>query len=152
MIKGNSRCKKAIVINDTRREVGHLGCSLVMRNIIHICKTKSIEVLFSDESISEDFDESDFLSKVEKVDCLILNGEGTLHYNGGSGLIKKAEMAKDRGKQVILINSVWQNNFYAKKYLYIFDRIYVRESFSYKEIIRDGAKNVDVVPDMSFYS
>lgn len=83
---------------------------------------------------------------------VIINGEGTLHNDTYRSrmLLEKAKTLKELGYKVYLINSVWQNNKYNNRYLDCFDRIYVRESLSQKEIQEAGYK-AEVVPDLSLY-
>ena len=143
---------KAVILNDTTRDLGHIGCCMVINNICSICKKNNVDVIYKDRICYNNIDEDEFLSNIKKVDVVLLNGEGTLHDNVGDVWFKKALIAKNLGKKVFLINSVWQNNNVSKKYLDVFDAISVRESFSYEDIIKDRSSDVFCVPDMSFYS
>ena len=142
---------KAFVINDTRREVGHTGCHLVMANLFRACQDHDIAVIGSEFDISTDFDADLFRNRITDADCLIINGEGTLHHNNGIGLIARSTLAKELGKRVFLVNSVWQSNYVTKRHLDLFDGIYIRESFSQDALRSDGCMSARVVPDLSFY-
>ena len=142
---------RAFVINDTRREVGHTGCHLVMANLFRACQDHNIAVIGSDFDISTDFDADLFRKKIAEADCLVINGEGTLHHNNGIGLIARSMIAKEMDKKVFLVNSVWQSNYVIKRHLDLFDGIYVRESLSQDELRHDGCMSARVVPDLSFY-
>ena len=145
--------KRVFIINDTHRESFlHLGCKIVMENIYILCKKYDLEVVGSDKDISEVFDETLFSNSIKDADCVIVNGEGTLHDNAGMGIFNRIKIVKELNKKIVLINAVWQNNFVTKQYLNYFDLICVREGFSLKEIIGDGAKNAFCVPDLTFYS
>lgn len=144
--------KKIYLLNDTSREIGHIGCTQTISNILSACEDHNMEVIFRDMIVSGDFDSIDFRKKIAECDALLVNGEGTLHHNAANSLFLKCLIAKEEGKSVFLINSVWQENNLTRKYVDIFDLIYVRETLSEAAIREDGRHIVSVVPDMIFYS
>ena len=80
---------------------------------------------------------------LKECDCLIINGEGTMHDNKGIPKLKLGKRAKDLGKQVHFINSVWQNMTAPEtEFIKEFDSVFVRELISFNEIksIRPDAK------------
>lgn len=146
------RRKKAIILNDTRRTKGHLGCKMVMKNIESLCKQNNIDILASFRFINLGLEKSTSKLLVD-TDIIIINGEGTMHDDApySMHLLRVAKVAKELGKKCYLINSVWQNNSNKSiRYLKYFDGIFVRESHSMEELKAAGAKAL-VVPDLSFY-
>lgn len=141
---------KFAILNDTTRDKGHIGCRLVIGNLSRLCGENNISLY--DKDCRENFNRTDYCDKLKNIDVVIINGEGTLHDNAGIVWFKKAEIAKDLGKRVYLVNAVWQNNSDTKKYLSLFDFVILRDELSFKEAANDGAKNAVWVPDLSFYS
>jgi len=140
---------KAVLLNDTRCE-DHIGCELVIGNIVRLCKQFDIEVIKT-ILISDPDPIASVKKVVESVDLLLLNGEGTMHDDAPKAL-KYAEavaFAKAQGVKCVLMNSVWQRNSKLNEYLKFFDLIYCRESLSAAEINALGYEAV-VVPDMTF--
>jgi len=140
--------KKVIILNETDslNKYQHLGCAIVMENIRFLCKKYSMDIIKeykNYESIPNDI--------LREVDGVIVNGEGSLHHNRGKIIFDNVKKAKEMGISVFLINSGWQYNSLIKDNLSLFDIITVRESNSLKEIVKDGAKNAYIVPDLSFY-
>ena len=93
---------------------------------------------------------------IEESDCLIINGEGTMHDGlGNPGVIAILNMikhAKDLGKRVYLINSVWQNMTCPQAdFIKLCDSVFVREVISFNEIksIRPDAK---ISIDLSYFA
>lgn len=143
---------KVIILNDTRRDVGHIGCNTVMENIFYLCSINCLNVIKSFKSL-ECHATEEFLSFLALCDAVIINGEGTMHHDspGANNLIIAAKIAKKAGKKIFLINSVWQSNSEINKELSVFDRIYVRESLSRQEI-SDAGYQATVCSDLSLYS
>ena len=139
------------VINDTRHEVGHLGCELVMKNIEQAIKDSGGDLVFSFESV-HGITAQLIREVLEKVEIVFLNGEGTLHSNRSLHLFRIADIARSYGKKVVLINSVWQNNSVVKSFLPRFDEVFVRDSASHREIVADGFEDAILIGDMTFYS
>lgn len=144
--------KKIVILNDTTRDAGHWGCSLVMNNLVRLCEASGYDDIYRDKDCRRNFNIFEFREKIQSADIVLLNGEGTLHDNAGAVWFEKARMAAEMRKKVFLVNSVWQNNPETKKYLDVFAAACFRESLSYEEARRDGAENAYPVPDLSFYS
>jgi hypothetical protein len=140
-----------LILNDTSRELGHLGCELVMKNLYTLLEANKVKKIITIKDIDEKYDRDEFNKILENIDFVILNGEGTLHHDRGEGLFKRCQQAKDKNKKIYLINSVWQDNNENYKYLNLFNKIYVRESLSFQEIKKHNISNVKVVPDLLFY-
>jgi len=143
---------KAIILNDTSREDGHLGCALVMDNIHKLCAKHNIEVVSSIKRTDVYLD-NDYENILDRTDIVIVNGEGSMHddQDVALNLIKSLKIAKKKNKKMFLINTVWQNNNILNDYLHFFEKIYVRESLSQKEVIAAGF-DAEVVPDLSLYT
>jgi hypothetical protein len=141
---------RVLLLNDTRREIGHIGCELVMRVIDTHMKGNDIDVSYS-QDIGEQFCPEEFANEVSKVDKIIVNAEGTLHHNRGQGLLDRCKIAFDLQKEVHLINGVWQENDKFVEYLNGFSSIYLRESKSADAVKSAGFRVSAVVPDLSFF-
>lgn len=143
--------KKCIILNDTRRNKNHLGCKEVMLNIEFLCAKNDIGIIASYQK-TDAYNEPSFSQNLDMADMVIINGEGTMHHDQLEAvqLIKAAEMAKRRNLKIYLINSVWQDNFLLNKHLDLFDKIYVRESFSLNQV-NDAGYQAKVVPDLSIF-
>jgi len=143
---------KAILLNDTTRNLNHLGCFLVMQNIHDACAQHGIEILasFQDEDA---YKHADFIKIIRNADIVLINGEGTMHHDQSYAieLLKTALVCKQQGLPIILLNTVWQENVILNDYIGTFDKIYVRESLSGEAVAAAGA-TCTVVPDMSFYN
>jgi len=96
-----------------------------------------------------------FMKKMADADLVVVNGEGSMHHAKPRAvrLIAAAEyMQQQKGTPVVLINSTCQENgpeLTAK--MKFFTRIYVRESFSQRDL-KNCSISSQVVPDMSFYT
>ena len=141
---------KAAILNDTTRDVGHIGCRAVIGNLRKICAAKNWSIELCDRNCRE-FAADEYRDSLSGIDVVVLNGEGSLHDDKGTIWLQKAQIAKEAGKKCFLVNAVWQNNPQNKRYLELFDAISARESFSYQQMLADGAKNAFSVPDLSFY-
>jgi hypothetical protein len=128
---------KTIILNDTA-ETGHAGCILTMQTYKEQCEKAGIEIVKTVSIYERDLEYhyKDF----EKVDLLIVNGEGSMHDN------KRPELVQIAGKfPSVLINTVWQNNAELPE-LDEFLYVAARESYS------STLLNADLVPDIVFAS
>lgn len=144
---------KAIILNDTSRNVGHIGCETVMSNIHYLCRKYHIETIASYENTAS-YLESDYKYNLQQADIVIVNGEGTLHHDQKSALeiMESVQLAHKMGKRCYLINSVWQDNNVLNNMLFMFEKVFVRESLSKSQIISYSNKiDVQIVPDISLY-
>jgi len=141
---------KVVVLNDTRSEHHH-GCSRVMNAIDFYLKGKASDIVSL--SVGEDWQKREDIKRaIISADKVIVNGEGTIHHNSALGfsLVKVAKFAHEYGVEAFLINMTYQANSLAyKKYLSFFNKIFVRESFSQKELAEVGVDS-EIVPDLTF--
>ena len=141
---------KYIILNDTTRDFGHIGCKLVINNIKNIFGSENC--LYADRDVSINFNKSEFMQIISSADFVLLNGEGTLHDDNGTVWLEKARLCHEAKKKIYLINSLWQNNIVNKKYLSCFDGIYLRDKLSLLEVQKTEKAEATFVPDLSFYS
>ncbi len=140
---------RAIVLNDTRAE-DHIGCQLVIRNLMRQCGRAGIDVVTSvPNSLQNDL--PCVQSRIHEFELLVVNGEGTLHHDRPKAvsLCQAARFAAQRGKKVVLINTVWQHNEQLNHFLPYFDLISCRESRSLAAI-QSAGHQARVVPDLVF--
>ncbi|MDX5445417.1 MAG: polysaccharide pyruvyl transferase family protein [Zoogloeaceae bacterium] len=142
----------AIVLNDTRRNRGHLGCATVMSNIEYLAAKHSIQIVRAYQSIDAHND-PDYTPNLHMADAVILNGEGTFHHDQAEAveLMKAVQKAAAHGKKCYLINCSWENNTRINNNLSLFSAIFTRDNASRREINRLGFDAV-TVPDLSLYS
>lgn len=97
--------------------------------------------------------DSTVVNIIDKNDIIIVNGEGAFHDDNKiiSNIGELMKDAKNKGKTTVLCNSVWQNNKKTKEYLKYFDKIFVREECSLKEIEQDGFE-AKILPDITCLS
>ena len=143
---------KVYLLNDTTREEGHLGCRTVIGNIKTLCAKNGMDIVFYDaEPPSEDESVDAYADVLRKCDIVLFNGEGSLHDDAAANMYAKCRLAKELGKKVVLLNSVWQNNKKVVRNLELFDLAAVRESRSYREMAPFCRVKPLVVPDLAFY-
>jgi hypothetical protein len=145
--------KKAIILNDTRRESTHIGCKHVMENLLLLCKKYYLKIDSTYQQL--DLKElNDIRSKAVMVDAIIVNGEGTFHDDQAMAvnIVKAVMIAKQTNKdlKVYLINTVWQNNLILDRFTGLFDLIFVRDEYSKKLLELNNVSSM-VVPDLIFY-
>lgn len=140
---------RAIVLNDTRSE-DHIGCQLVMRNLLEQCSRRGIDVVAS--LPNSQLDDLPFVkAHLHEFELLIVNGEGTLHHDcpKALSLCRAAQYADAQGKKAVLINTVWQDNDQLHRFLPSFQLVAARESRSQAAIARVGPP-ARLVPDLVF--
>lgn len=139
----------ALLLNDTRSE-RHLGCDLVIANILAECRRVGIDVVATAPNSASD-DERQVASRIGQIDLLLVNGEGTMHDDRPKALqlARAARIAHEQGVRTVLFNTTWQNNLRLMEFLNGFDRVFCRESYSAREV-RDAGVPAHVVPDMVF--
>jgi len=142
--------KNCIVLNDTSYTLGHIGCCLVMEAIQLLCKKNELNILCTIKNPESESDIYD--SFLKKTDCIIVNGEGTLHHDrpAAISIFKLLFKAKKYGVDVVLINTIWQENELLSPHLNIFTKIFVRESNSSEAV--GSNYNCSIVPDLSLYT
>tara|TARA_B100001063_G_scaffold187396_1_gene177659 strand:- start:1380 stop:2372 length:993 start_codon:yes stop_codon:yes gene_type:complete len=142
------------IINDTR-PTNHYGCLMVMRNLEFLFKDKGVDVAWT-WPVGVDWrkHKKELLNK-DKVDAIIVNGEGTIHHGPkrwqAQALSEFAKFSKNSLKTpVFLINStLFANNETLYKNLKFYDSIYVRDRMSHEELKKFNIDN-EFVPDMTF--
>lgn len=146
---------KVAIINDTRTEDGHFGCSTVMSNLEILLKKHGIEILWTWPVGIDWREHKDKLLSLGKVDALIVNGEGTIHHSSERRKMPDAlsEIAgfakKEMGIPAYLINStLYMNTDHLYRELLNYDQIYVRDTLSQKECLAHGLE-VKYAPDLS---
>jgi hypothetical protein len=140
---------KAVLLNDTRSEQ-HAGCRLVVENLERECVRAGIHVVAT--SPASCADDTAFVQDAwNALDMVLINGEGTMHDDQprALSLANAGRWASERGKPVVLLNSVWQNNRRVNLLLPYLDAIFCRESHSAAEVSRAGF-NAEVAPDLVF--
>ena len=108
----------------------HVGCVAVWQRL---------------KQLVEEMENVELVSKLDECDCLIINGEGSMHNNtpNAHSKLDLGKRAKDLGKQVHLVNSVWENMTSPQaEFIREFDSVVVRELNSFNEIksIRPDAR------------
>jgi len=139
---------KAVLLNDTSRE-NHIGCKLVIQNIKTLCKTYKICLLGTFDRDSINSSNRQLMSSIADSDFILVNGEGTLHHSPET----TSRLLEFGNKPKVLINAVWEKMFFVDRALDNFRYISVRESMSYKEVVKYAPKGqVCIVPDLIFYN
>lgn len=96
-------------------------------------------------------------SEIEKIRCsdvVLINGEGTIHSKKAYAkhLLQAGLNAKNQGKKVFLINSIWESNDEEMAQIVSnYDGIWVRDSASAAELATYGV-TATVAPDLTFGS
>lgn len=145
--------KKVVVLNDTKTE-NHHGCSRVMDNLYHLINKNGGQVIAC-KHVSLDWRLDETLkTKIIASDIVIINGEGTIHHDSphAIALIDAANYCKQYGKKVYLVNALFQGMSACHSWkMALFDGIFVRDSFSQKELASQGVSS-QVIFDLTFYS
>lgn len=139
---------KAILLNDTRSE-RHIGCDLVISNTLAEAARTGIEIV--EAVANSEVQQSAARASASAAELVLINGEGTMHddWPKPTALALAAKVSKERGRKVVLYNTVWQNNPALAAYLKYFDLIFCRESLSTEQIRKAGFHAL-TVPDMTF--
>nr|WP_301332620.1 polysaccharide pyruvyl transferase family protein [Parerythrobacter lacustris] len=90
---------------------------------------------------------------IDAADCVIVNGEGTIHHDrpAGQALLSAGPHARERGKRAYLLNATWQaNSGESLRMLEAFDIVTVRESASDAELVAHGF-SPRRIPDLALY-
>jgi hypothetical protein len=123
-------------------------------NIIYLLQKRDIETIATNQ-VGVSWENKSFLKQMKNADIVIVNGEGTLHHaeDRVKDLARIGKYVKEHlFKPVVLINTIYQDNGpEIGAYMKYFDLIYVRESFSQRELEKIGILS-HVVPDMTFYT
>jgi exopolysaccharide biosynthesis predicted pyruvyltransferase EpsI len=138
-----------LLLNDTSDQ-DHPGCRLVVKNTHGLCRRHGLHITSSvphDTVITRDLLDG----RLDAVDIVMLNGEGTMHDDARKAeeLLDAVARTKRLGKKAVLYNTLWQNNRRLNQYLDCFDLIFARESYSARQI-QEAGFDCSVVPDMVF--
>ena len=137
---------RAILINATDA-LGHHGCTLVNRQIDYLARSAGIEFVGRMPLGSKWFKNAP-----RDFNCIIVNGEGTLHSNskGAQRIAKIPLQAQEIGIPSFLINSIYQNNSSEiLESLKKFQAILVRDKYS-QNFLESSGINAGHVPDLTF--
>lgn len=141
--------KSVVLLNDTSFE-NHHGCNIVVENIKRNLEKRNIKLLATNP-IGKDWKKNkSFLNYLNQADGVVVNAEGTIH-DDSEYAYSLLEIVNYTNKPCFLINMTYQNNSEKfSKLVSRFSKVYVRETFSKKELEKDNIESV-VVPDMTFY-
>lgn len=140
---------KIYILNDTRSDRHH-GCSIVMRNLINGLRQRGAIVVHTLRSGAVVTPTE--MEKIRTSDVVVINGEGTIHSQKAYAkhLLQTGLQAKEMGKRVFLLNSIWESNDESMaRIVEKYDGIWVRDSASAAELSEYGVKAI-VVPDLTF--
>jgi len=140
-----------MLLNDTRHE-DHVGCRLVVKNILHHCSRVGLDVVATDLQADARTNAADFVrQRGADFQLLLINGEGTMHHDKPRALaLGEAAIAAARlGKRVVIFNTVWQENHRLNDCLSSVDLVFCRESFSQAHLASASCQ-ATVVPDLVF--
>ena len=141
---------KAVLLNDTRNEA-HWGCLTVIEAIETHCKSNAVDLIAS-APLGHNWEaDSKFMEAFKSADCIIVNGEGTIHSNRPAGyrLLRAGPVAKKLKKKSALMKMTWQNNGSEfEKMARDFDLISVRESAS-ASILQSAHIACHIIPDLA---
>ncbi|QKF67959.1 polysaccharide pyruvyl transferase [Arcobacter venerupis] len=142
--------KNIVLLNDTSFE-NHHGCNIVIENIKRNLEKRDIKLLATNPIGIDWKKNASFLNNLNQSDGVIINAEGTIH-DDSDYAYSLLEIVNYTNKPCFLINMTYQNN--SEKFSELvskFRKIYVRETFSKKELIKNNIDS-EVVPDMTFYA
>ncbi len=143
---------KAVLINDTRVDRHH-GCTSVIGTIDSLCAANGITITARGPAHCDWRADAALTAAIDAADCVIVNGEGTIHHDRPAGkmLLAVGEYARQRGKRACLINATWQaNSADSLRLLESFDIVTVRESASEAELVAHGF-SPRRIPDLALY-
>lgn len=144
-----SKYKNVVVVNDTSKST-HFGCQVVMMNLVSALLELGVKVQIVPPNLSWEY----FKITIERSDCVMINGEGTIHHSSASGarLLKLIAFCNQRKIACSLINTTWEENGEElSRLVSLASHVFVRETRSKLELSRDGIEST-VVPDLSFFS
>jgi len=141
--------RTAALINDTSGE-RHIGSVEVIQNIKMLCRRCNIKLMHK-ITRQEIMNSAKLIQqRLESVDLVIVNGEGTLHR--GTVFLQNVLDLIPKKKKAVLINSIWDKMFLGNdKLLEKFEFITVREGMSFFSLKRIYPhQRIHFVPDIIF--
>lgn len=144
----------AVVFNDTTRY--HYGCKQVVDYITKDLLSAGYKVLsyVSSQSVARGLEDVQIASLIDMADLVVINGEGTLHHDApaAKNLLNVVRIANRKGKQVAVINALWQEMTLDEETIEALKNSYicVREIKSKNELLKSGI-NADIALDLSYH-
>lgn len=158
-LKWNKVIMKIAIFNDTRTSEAHIGCNLVMNNLINLLKHHGFNISFT-WKVGDDWTKNKDTIKdliiAEKICGVIVNGEGTMHHSYNKSYVRNlaslAGFLKDEFDiPSFLVNATIYNNdtaFYES--IKRFSLIFTRDNFSLKELSKHGlSSKAKLIPDIT---
>jgi hypothetical protein len=153
---------KILLANDTG-QVAHAGCQAVSNGHARLLGRAGHEVTHrvfrnelrihsavEDEQILRNIEADEpLIAKVDAVDAVVVNGEGTIHHGAGRDLLGLLTVAQRRRKPTLLVNAVFQEVEGFDDTLGRLDDFVVREPRS-QAYARSKGFEARVVPDSYF--
>ena len=142
------------IFNDTSRN-GHFGCLAVVSTIISQLERRNAKIKFL-WPLNNDWTKHKNYIESQKLDLIIINGEGTIHHTKNSNKVKLLLQIVNFSKKInipaFLINStIYDVDDESIKLLKLFAKIYVRETSTQKYLSIKGVPS-EMVPDLSFFT
>lgn len=134
---------KIMLINDTGTEP-HLGCQgvsnahvVMLAQLGYVVKYRYFVGQLAHyfcgneaDSIKSVLNDHDFIKRLEEVDAVVVNGEGTIHHGFGLQYLAVLGAAQRLGKKTLLINAVFEESYGFENVLRQLDDFCVREASS----------------------
>lgn len=142
---------KAALLNDTST-TNHFGCQRVVRILEKHANANSIRISARAGLKAKWWLDPGLLKGIGEADVIVINGEGTLHHGSvhGENLLKITEHEAARGKPIVLLNAIYQENPPEwKKYLEKLSFISARDSRSAASISELIGREVEWMHDLS---
>lgn len=155
---------KIALFNDTAN-VNHIGCQAVSSvfkknlktyDVLHTYPVSSflyVGKLDADQQLKSIASNKKLMAEIDEVDAIVINGEGSLHHDKGSEYLAIAKVAKQSGKKVFLLNTIFQEMTKNVDVLKDIDDITVREILSQREVEKLGGNSrlvLDSILDAPF--
>jgi hypothetical protein len=137
-IKSHIGCQA--VSNAHARMLGRLGHKVQRRYFVNELSPKR-QCSFADMVRHLERNE-EFISALAEVEAVIVNGEGTIHHDGGLDLVAALYIAKKRGKAALLVNCLFQNVEIDPDVLNSLDYFSVRDARSFHYAASRGIRCV----------
>jgi len=137
---------KVYVVNDTSRY--HCGSAAAMHVLYNMLSPLKIVGVHHNGDLTAN------VSSLKKCDCVVVNGEGSMHHMSKRSAIvlNIIEKAVNYGKSVYLVNTVWQRMDKVKRGLFKkIKYVSVREMASAKEIASKFYIEPHMHLDLSYY-
>ena len=147
--------KKKVALFNYTRHARHCGCQLSMINLEKKLNTFGIEVVWKWPAGKDWRRDVAAIPRHPEIDAILVNGEGSIHHSHTRSRPEYLSLLGGFARQELnlpafLINAtVYENSAGVYENLKDFDGIFVRESFSQKQLHCHGIR-AHVVPDLTF--